>query len=117
MGILDAVAEVKAEMAALSPKRSGLNEIELIGLPSAVQSYVTDLLAAYERRVRLEEQFIAAGEALLADGYPGVPGIDMDGSAFAIFRDKIANINAVYPEFHAIVLASLGLEAGEVFKK
>lgn len=111
------VDEVSADMKAQTRKLDGLNELELIGLPSSAQSYVATLSAAYERRDLLEQAFVAAGQALLADGYPGIPTIDMDGKAFSVLLDKVANINAVMPEFHTTVLTSLGSEVGAVFKK
>lgn len=111
------MAEVQAELDLVIPERVGLREFELIELSTEAHAYVTTERDIYDRRIELERAFLAAGKALMADGYPGLPTINMEATAFSDLAVKFADIGKAFKKFTPDALATLGLTAGAVVPK
>lgn len=113
----DAIAEVQAELSVFAPERDGLGKLEQIEVSPALHKYVRTQRVTYDRRIELEQAFLTAAKALLADGYPGLPPVAMDTAAYDEMTLEAADILAAVKKFTPNALATLGLTAGAVVPK
>lgn len=113
----DALAEVQKELDTFAPELEGLADFERLNLMPAAREYVSARRSVYEHRITLLDIVKTALLALKKDGHPGLPVIGISVPAFQDLLDNAATIEAALKKFSPTGLASLGLEAGAVFKK
>lgn len=113
----DAMAEVQAELGVFAPERDGLAKLEQIDVSPALHKYVKSERVTYDRRIELEQAFLTAAKALLADGYPGLPPVAIDAAAYSEMAVEVSDIEAALKKFTPNALATLGLTAGAVVPK
>ncbi len=102
------IVEAQQELEAQAPESEGLDDLERLNIGSAALEEVEISRVEYARRMRLEEAFIAAGQALLADGYPDLPARSIPGQILAKLQDQAMTIEAALKKFKPQPLTSLG---------
>jgi hypothetical protein len=107
----DAVAEIDAQLATLSPQHEGLKDYQRLNLQPDTLTSVGQALAVYDRRVSLLTRGRDALTALQADGHPA---FDVQQVTAAVYGDLAANqatIAAALAIFASDPAATLGLSA------
>lgn len=107
------IAEVRGALQTQAPESEGLDDLERLNIGSAALEEVEISRTIYGRRMTLEEAFIAAGEALLKDGYPNLPARAVPASVREKLQNQSDTINAALKKFNAAQLVSLGQTFGE----
>lgn len=101
------IVEAQQELQAQAPESEGLDDLERLNIGSAALEEVEISRVEYARRMRLEEAFIAAGKALLADGYPDLPARTIPAQILAKLQDQADTIEAALKKFKPSSLTAL----------
>lgn len=106
------IAEAQQELEAQAPESEGLDDLERLNIGSAALEEVEISRVEYARRMRLEEAYIAAGKALLADGYPNLPARTVPAAILAKLQNQADTIEAALKKFKPKPLTTLGQTFG-----
>lgn len=102
------IAEAQRELEAQAPESLGLDELEAMPIGSAALEEVEIFRTIYGRRIQLEQAFIEAGRALLADGYPNLPDHTVSAGIMARLQLQETRMAAALKKFKANSMVSLG---------
>lgn len=112
-GVETGIAEATRELQTLTPESEGLDDLERLNIGSAALEEVEISRTEYARRMRLIEAYIAAGEALLRDGYPGLKARGVPALILAKLQDQAVTIEAALKKFTPNSMVSLGQTFGD----
>lgn len=115
--VADAIVEIDQELADLRPKREGWEDFGRENTIDQARPFIAARHAAFEQRITLEQAARAALQALLDDGYPGIPVAHMDTASYQSLVDQVNTMEAALSTVDGEALASFNLEEGPTVSK
>ena len=113
-----AIEEIDASLAELEPELEGFRDYASLNIKPETKSQVQELIAQYERRVKMLHEAKDDLLALMSDGHPVIPIKEVSDAVYADMAENAATIEAALSKVSAAAKASkLALTAGKVEPK
>lgn len=115
--VADAIGEIDQELTDLRPKREGWEDFGRENVIDQVRPFIAARHAAFEQRITLLQSARAALQAVLDDGYPGIPVAHMNVTSYQSLVDQLNTMEAALSTVDGEALADFGLQDGGTIAK
>lgn len=113
----EAIAEIDDLLARFAPQHEGLRDFARLNLGERTQEWVRQSIIHYDRRILALTNAREGLVALMADGHPDLPVVEIDPISLADLQANAATIEAALTRFASNAATTLSLKGGTVASK